>query len=508
MNNSQKNLLSGLVVGVFAIVVIALAVWGVRSLVNAPSAPLSPAGNSGGGSQSVSATASTASAAASPTDYVLTQNPDGGASVKLNTKDPFAMSFPASLASPVTITLTDNRTVQIAQLGAVNSPAANTGQGAADFAAASQDKVLAAVPDAQLASSIQENPILESYQTSDGQEEFYTYQKISGQPAQNLIKNWIVFNSPSKTNQIKYEIKNANVNINSSGDAEIFAAGNNAKGVSPDFVIPRPYFLDKNNQRTDLNWQFDAATHLLSVTFAAAPNQYPIALDPSVLKTDTVIATFSGKAISMEFTCGISTAAGRAPDTTVYQTVLGEDGRCWLASNLGTPNIATAYNDSTAYGWLYQWGRLTDGHQIPTSATTSTLSTTDNPGTSSFILAPSSPYDWRSPQNNNLWQGVSGTNNPCPIGWRLPTQTEWATYVTAAGITNYTTAFSSKLKLTAAGYRNNGNGGLYTQSGGGGYWSSSVSGTNAFYLYFDSGSVVPASSNYRANGFTVRCLKN
>ncbi len=33
-------------------------------------------------------------------------------------------------------------------------------------------------------------------------------------------------------------------------------------------------------------------------------------------------------------------------------------------------------------------------------------------------------YDWRSPQNDNLWQGVNGINNPCPSGYRLPTEAE------------------------------------------------------------------------------------
>jgi uncharacterized protein (TIGR02145 family) len=51
------------------------------------------------------------------------------------------------------------------------------------------------------------------------------------------------------------------------------------------------------------------------------------------------------------------------------------------------------------------------------------------------------PYDWRVPQNDNLWQGVDGTNNPCPEGWRIPTQTEWATLVSDEVITNYTTAY-------------------------------------------------------------------
>jgi hypothetical protein len=82
-----------------------------------------------------------------------------------------------------------------------------------------------------------------------------------------------------------------------------------------------------------------------------------------------IVASSGGPTPTAPFICGTSTVAGRAPDSTVYQTVTGADGKCWIKSNLGTANVATSSTDSTAYGWYYQWGRLTDGHQIPTSAT-------------------------------------------------------------------------------------------------------------------------------------------
>ena len=85
-----------------------------------------------------------------------------------------------------------------------------------------------------------------------------------------------------------------------------------------------------------------------------------------------------------------------------YGTVNSTSSKCWLDRNLGASQVATAYNDANAYGDLFQWGRLDDQHQTRTSATTTTLSSSDDPGHSNFILAPSSPYDWRSPQNDNL----------------------------------------------------------------------------------------------------------
>jgi uncharacterized protein (TIGR02145 family) len=169
-------------------------------------------------------------------------------------------------------------------------------------------------------------------------------------------------------------------------------------------------------------------------------------------------------------------------DGITYQTVLALDGNCWLASNLGTANIATAYDDSSAYGAYYQWGRLADGHQISTSGTTTTLSSTDVPGHNNLISNSGYPYDWRSPQNDNLWQPLEYINNPCPTGWHIPTQTEWASLVTDESITNYTTAYSSLLKLTVTGYRNHVDGSLLLQGSYGYFWSSSLSDIHAYHL--------------------------
>jgi uncharacterized protein (TIGR02145 family) len=179
--------------------------------------------------------------------------------------------------------------------------------------------------------------------------------------------------------------------------------------------------------------------------------------------------------------------------------------------NLGATQVATSSTDAAAYGDLYQWGRGADGHQIRTSATTTTLSSTDQPGNGNFIIAPNSPEDWRSPQNTNLWQGVNGVNNPCPSGYRLPTDTEWGEEVVTWNNNNASGALASPLKLTRAGYREYFTGelddGLINSNIGGYYWSSTVNGSNARTLYFD----VNGSSlinDRRAYGNSVRCIKN
>ena len=223
-------------------------------------------------------------------------------------------------------------------------------------------------------------------------------------------------------------------------------------------------------------------------------------------------------------------------DGLTYGIAIGADGKKWLDRNLGAKRVATTYSDTQSYGYLYQWGRANDGHQKninsytngvadSNSATSSTLSATDTvsaPDTAKFIMSPSSPYDWRSPQSPNastLWAGANGgTNNVCPAGFHVPTPAEWQTWVTAlGGFTTATcggtstcreTAFNSSLKIPVAGYRSYSDGSLYDQGSGGFYWSSSVSGTNASYLYFYAAGVTPANAGTRASGLTVRCLTN
>lgn len=90
-------------------------------------------------------------------------------------------------------------------------------------------------------------------------------------------------------------------------------------------------------------------------------------------------------------------------------------GRIWMDRNLGASRAATSSTDAQAYGDLYQWGRAADGHEKRNSPTTSSLSGSDQPSHGSFILSSNSLSDWRSPQNDNLWQGVNGVNNPCLI---------------------------------------------------------------------------------------------
>jgi hypothetical protein len=193
--------------------------------------------------------------------------------------------------------------------------------------------------------------------------------------------------------------------------------------------------------------------------------------------------------------------------TAIVDVTNPTTGEIWMDRNLGATQVATTSTDANSYGDLYQWGRGADGHQCRTSPTTATLSSIDQPGHGDLITVNSGNYDWRSPQNDNLWQGVNGVNNPCPSGYRLPTSAELDAERLSWSSNNSAGAFASPLKLPVAGSRYVSDGSLLAVGTGGNYWSSTVNGTNANNLNFYSSNAF-MNLDYRADGFSVRCLKD
>jgi Leucine-rich repeat (LRR) protein len=187
------------------------------------------------------------------------------------------------------------------------------------------------------------------------------------------------------------------------------------------------------------------------------------------------------------------------------QCLVTSAGQVWMDRNLGAAQVATSASDPAGYGGLYQWGRGTDGHQLRTSGTTSTLSTSDDPGHGDFITTIPYPYDWRSPQNDNLWQGLDGINNPCPAGFRLPTNLELETERVSWSSQDSAGAYASPLKLPMAGYRWRDDGRLVGDGTAGRYWgSTALLGQSIKWQIHD----VSAGESYshRAFGFSVRCI--
>ena len=223
--------------------------------------------------------------------------------------------------------------------------------------------------------------------------------------------------------------------------------------------------------------------------------------------TNGTAYTFTVTATNTIGTSLASSASNSITPSVIPVVTNPTTGKVWMNRNLGATQVATSSSDEAAYGDLYQWGRAADGHQIRTSSTTSTLSITDAPGNVGFILAPSSPYDWRSPQNANLWKGETGTNNPCPSGFRVPTDAEFDAERASWTSQNSAGAFASPLKLTSAGLRSDE--GLLSSVGSDGYyWTSSTPNATLSRTLGFTSSLAFMNNYRRARGQAVRCIKD
>lgn len=223
------------------------------------------------------------------------------------------------------------------------------------------------------------------------------------------------------------------------------------------------------------------------------------------------------------------------PDWTYENVTYGT--QIWMDRNLGARRVATSINDIFSYGNHYQWGRPADGHEINVwngddpnigrgffDAVT-TLATSDTPGIPNFITTNASPNDWRSDNNANRW--AIANQGPCPSLYHVPSTAEWVAAAgfndspftsggSTTGIDDRFEGFESRLKLPSAGYRFRSDNELKFQvvnpgdSGTGRYWSSES--TNAgdrsrdFSLFNSNAN--PSDSDLRANGWSIRCIRD
>jgi hypothetical protein len=153
----------------------------------------------------------------------------------------------------------------------------------------------------------------------------------------------------------------------------------------------------------------------------------------------------------------------------------------------------------------FQWGRAADGHQVPSSFTSSTKSSTDVAANSSFTTG----Y-WRSSFNSNLWQGVNGTNNPCPNNWRIPTNSEWTSASSTWavdpnwGSVNFNDAATS-MSLLLGNHRQWG-GSYYNHLQTNSNFALSGQSTNSIYWSSNNSNNVPNSARlYRQHTYSFGC---
>ncbi len=148
--------------------------------------------------------------------------------------------------------------------------------------------------------------------------------------------------------------------------------------------------------------------------------------------------------------------SGRDTETEVVDVLNLITNRTWMDRNLGASQAATSSRDAQAYGDYFTFDEAV---------------------------------------------------TVCPVGYRLPTETEWQSEIDSWSPKDATGAFNS-IKLPLAGYFDVGSNSLYDAGSVGYYWSSSKDLNHddaARFLYFNPSPYM--NTNYIYQRLSVRCLK-
>lgn len=158
--------------------------------------------------------------------------------------------------------------------------------------------------------------------------------------------------------------------------------------------------------------------------------------------------------------------------------------------------------DMLEAGWVFQWGRDADGHQLWTSGVkevSSPFNTWPIPDEYvGYFINNKSTYDWigkiTSPDYTTLWDNseTGGVNNPCPDGYRVPTRDELKIFFEN----------SSKMKMVNPGLFRAASDGT-KRSGNACYWTCEVNTTkgkvSAYQYVISTGASAENSSSGQGN---------
>ena len=213
---------------------------------------------------------------------------------------------------------------------------------------------------------------------------------------------------------------------------------------------------------------------------------------------NNAVATVSNAGVVTAVSAGTATITAQAGGKTATCTVIVKDGVriadvIWATRNVDAPG--TFADNPQDFGMFFQWNRRQawagTGYEFPN---------------------PMPGWDSSTPEGT-AWYAE---NDPCPEGWRVPTQQELQS-LSSVGSTwevnwNYTGinvrvfgTVPNQIFLPAAGDREPTAGMQLFRGTFGAYWSSTASGDgNAFHL--QAGGGVNVTARNRVNGHLVRCV--
>lgn len=207
------------------------------------------------------------------------------------------------------------------------------------------------------------------------------------------------------------------------------------------------------------------------------------------------------------------------PQAIVYNNNAGT----MMDRNLGATSATPG--DVGALGLLYQWGRKDPflGKCISTITWPSRLNTSPSVGTVDYVTSHPTTFvkadhdDWHySYRDNTLWttsESAKSIYDPCPPGWRVPDGGPDGVWSIALGSSsgirgtydNTNKGYFFGSWYPASGYISGSS--LYGIGNAGCYWSASTGSKTAYYLHFYDPFFLPSSTDYRAYGYSVRCLQ-
>jgi formylmethanofuran dehydrogenase subunit C len=314
--------------------------------------------------------------------FTLTDNTSDGIDIQfvnqsdapaLGTETPkLNLSFPKDYSKPIEIKLDDKRTVSITDLS-----------GKSDYSVETLGKeMLWTQPEnasffQKLFPKKDKTPrTYLRYQSDDDRKSLlYAYQKDQA-AGEKKLKHWTLYERGDGIEQESYRIEQAKVKVNSEGVVEVYyyieqdlkndqaaaevdtnlmarAQRTLAKEMgddllsgshTPDFTIPKPYYIDVQGEKHEAQWKWSEENATLSVSFS--PTSYPVALDPTLSFTAPG-STTSGSVITGEG--GIGSGLG----TSMVSGDFNADGKTDLAVGASTyglnyeGRVYIFYNDSS-----------------------------------------------------------------------------------------------------------------------------------------------------------------